>query len=155
MAASASHYIVDGMTTIWHLWRGKLSDSAHQRCETQLGDSIGDLLAGTKPAQLEAVSQGNTFREIARRTEAFFLKWWPSAVAVAQSGANIAQDTKAVEMIQDVKDNLTTMWSITAKAMTADAKKAKIAANYGLQPLGPVPASALESMRKSERSLFQ
>jgi len=155
LAARASHYIIDGMTTIWHLWQGKLSDSMHQKEEHALGGEIKDLLTRTAAAKPGTFSQGNMFREIARRTETFFDAWLPKAVAAAQGGTTIAGSSDAVRMIQDVKDNLASIWLFIAEHMGEDDTKAGVAKRLNLPPSGPVPETALDAMTAEERALFQ
>lgn len=155
LGARISHYIIDGMTTIWHLWSGKLSDKAHAKCEKEIGNNICALLKKTKPVTVEPFSQGNIFKEIARRTEKFYWKWLPFALETAKSGENIAKNPKTVEMIQDVKDNLGTMWSFIDAHMSKDSKKAKLAKNYGIEPSKPIPESVLKKMTKKDKKLLE
>lgn len=154
LGARVSHYIVDGMTTIWHLWHGKLSDKAHQRSEHQIGDEIVNLLRKTQPAKPGRFSQGNMFREIARRTENFYWKWLPFAVEMARSRENIAKNPRTVEMIQDVKENLATIWSFIDKHMAKDSKIAKLAKNYGIESSNPIPARTLRKLKREDRKYF-
>jgi hypothetical protein len=154
LGARISHYIIDGMTTIWHLWHGKLSNDVHSKSEEKIGDAIDTLLDKTQMATPGKFSQGNMFREIARRSEKFYLKWLPFALETAKSGENIAEKPKTVEMIQDVKDNLATIWHFIDAHMAKDSKMAKIAENYGIPSSKPIPPKILKKMTARERKYF-
>lgn len=154
LGARISHYVIDGMTTIWHLWHGKVSDKAHQKSEEDIGDVIDTMLNQTKKATPGKFSQGNMFREIGRRTERFYIKWLPFAVQTAKSGENIAEKSETVDMIQDVKDNLATIWHFIDIHMAKDSKMARIAKNYGIPSSKPVPKKILNKMTESEKEYF-
>ncbi len=155
LGARVSHYIIDGMTTIWHLWHGKLSDKVHQRSEKQIGERIDYLLKKTKRARPEKFTQKNMFREIARRTERFYWKWLPFAIEMALTNKNIARQSKTIEMIQDIKTNLASMWHFISEHMTKDAKIARLAKNYGIAPSNPIPKRLLKKMRRPEKRLYE
>ncbi len=138
----------------WHLWHGALSNIVHSKSEEDIGDFIDTLLNQTKKATPGKFSQGNMFREIARRSEKFYLKWLPFAVETAKSGDNIAEKPKTVEMIQDVKDNLATIWHFIDAHMAKDLKMAKIAKNYGIPTSKPVPKKILNKMTAGEKEYF-
>ncbi len=155
LGARISHYIIDGMTTIWHLWHGKLSDRVHQRSEKQIGDRIDCLLKKTKDVKPEKFIQKNMFREIARRTERFYNKWIKFAVKTALSNKNIAEQPEIIDMIQDIKRNLATMWHFIDLHMTKDAKIARLAKNYGIPVSNPIPKKVFKKMKSREKKLYQ
>ena len=154
LGARMSHYVIDGMTTIWHLWQGDLSDKAHQRSETAIGAQIDSILKKVPGVCPGKFSQSNMFREIARRTEAFYLKWLPFAVQEAQSGKPITGNPKVLDMIKDVKDNLASMWQFVNQHMAKDSKKARLAQNYSVPLSGPIDSKLLMKMSVQEKRQF-